>query len=142
MDAFTISTGVAGFLSLALEISKILKSYVDGVKSAPEEAHTLLTNVTALCHVLEQLVRFLRKDNKGNFANTSAMVAAIEACKDQITQLYKKIENIEVSSDKSKITQVMERLKWPLRKEDYDNTISTVQRFTQTFQFSLTISNW
>ncbi|KAI5818441.1 hypothetical protein BZA77DRAFT_342841 [Pyronema omphalodes] len=141
MDAFTISTGVAGFLSLALEISKILKSYVDGVKSAPEEAHTLLTNVTALCDVLEQLVRFLRKDYKGNFANTSAMAAAIEACKDQITQLYKKIENIEVSSDKSKITQVMERLKWPLRKEDYDNTISTVQRFTQTFQFSLTISN-
>jgi hypothetical protein len=53
MDAFTISTGVAGFLSLALEISKILKAYVDGVKSAPEEARNLLVEVTALCHALE-----------------------------------------------------------------------------------------
>ncbi|KAI5785324.1 hypothetical protein FPQ18DRAFT_351459 [Pyronema domesticum] len=142
MDAFTISTGVAGFLSLALEISKILKAYVDGVKSAPEEARNLLVEVTALCHALEQLMRFLRKDYKGNFAETSALVVAIEACRDQITELYKKIEKIEVSCEKSKIAQVMERLKWPLRKEDYDSTISTVQRFTQTFQFSLTISNW
>jgi uncharacterized protein Yka (UPF0111/DUF47 family) len=142
MDAFTISTGVAGFLSLALEISKILKAYVDGVKSAPEEARNLLAEVTALCHALEQLMRFLRKDYKGNFAETSALVVAIEACKDQITELYKKIEKIEVNCEKSKIAQVMERLKWPLRKEYYDRTISNVQRFTQTFQFSLTISNW
>ncbi|CCX31727.1 Similar to Putative ankyrin repeat protein RBE_0317; acc. no. Q1RJR6 [Pyronema omphalodes CBS 100304] len=40
-----------------------------------------------------------------------------------------------------KVAQFMEQLKWPLRIEDYDSTISTVQRFTQTFQFSLTISN-
>jgi uncharacterized protein Yka (UPF0111/DUF47 family) len=142
MDAFTISTGVAGFLSLALQISKILKAYVDGVKSAPEEARNLLAEVTALCHVLEQFMRFLEEDYNGNFAETSALVVAIEAYKDQITKLYKKIKKIEVSCEKSKIAQVMERLKWPLRKEDYDSTISTVQRFTQTFQFSLTMANW
>jgi uncharacterized protein Yka (UPF0111/DUF47 family) len=142
MDAFTISTGVAGFLSLALEISKILKAYVDGVKSAPEEARNLLAEVTALCQALKQLMRFLEEDYNGNFADTSALVVAIEAYKDQITKLYKKIKKIEVSCEKSKIAQVMERLKWPLCKEDYDSTISTVQRFTQTFQFSLTMANW
>ncbi|KAI5816856.1 hypothetical protein BZA77DRAFT_343876 [Pyronema omphalodes] len=141
MDPLTISTAVAGFLSLALEISKILKSYVDGVKSAPQEAHDLWKTVTALCHVLEQLEQFLRKDYKGNFTNTSAMVVAIEACKSQIMQLYNKIEIIEVNLEKSKITKAIERLKWPLRKDDYDSIISTIQRFTQTFQFSLTISN-
>ncbi|KAI5798521.1 hypothetical protein FPQ18DRAFT_322393 [Pyronema domesticum] len=140
MDAFTIFTGAAGFLSLALEISKILKAYVDGVESAPEEARNLLVEVTALCHALGQLVQFLQKDYEGNFAQTSALVVATDACKDQITNLYKKLKKIEVRS--GKVSQLMERLKWPFRKEDYDSTISTIQRFTQTFQFSLTISNW
>jgi hypothetical protein len=87
MDAFTISTGVAGFLSLALEISKILKAYIGGVKSAPEEARNLLVEVTALCHALEQLIQFLRKDYNGNFAETSALVVATDACKEQISNV-------------------------------------------------------
>ncbi|KAI5816207.1 hypothetical protein BZA77DRAFT_344472 [Pyronema omphalodes] len=141
MDAFTISTGVAGFLSLALEITKILTAYIDGVKSAPEEARNLLAQVTALCHTLEQLTQFLRKDYNGNFAETSALISAVEACRDQITKLYKNIVKLEVRCEKGKISQAMERLKWPFRKQDYDSTMATVQRFTQTFQFSLTISN-
>jgi hypothetical protein len=95
MDAFTISTGVAGFLSLALEISKILKAYVDGVQSAPKEARNLLVEVTALCHALEQLVQFLRKDYNGNFAETSALVVATEAWKDQITTLSKRSRRLK-----------------------------------------------
>jgi hypothetical protein len=47
MDPLSISVGVAGFLSLAMEISKILAAYVGDVKSAPEEAHSLLTEVSS-----------------------------------------------------------------------------------------------
>ncbi|KAI5808432.1 hypothetical protein BZA77DRAFT_348101 [Pyronema omphalodes] len=131
MDGFTVSTGVAGFLSLALEITKTLKAYVNDVKSAPKESRNLLAEVTALCHILERLEQFLRKEYTGNFEKTSALFVAIEACRDQITEIYNKVKKIEF----------LERLKWPFRKEDYERTISTVQRFTQTFQFSLNIEN-
>jgi hypothetical protein len=38
MDPFSISTGVAGFLSLAIELTEIIGGYIGDVKSAPEDA--------------------------------------------------------------------------------------------------------
>jgi hypothetical protein len=52
MDPISISIGVAGFLSLTLEIN-ILSNYVSDVKSAPEEANGLLREITVLKVVLE-----------------------------------------------------------------------------------------
>jgi hypothetical protein len=57
-----------------------LSTYISNVKSAPEDAKTLLAEVTALCSVLEDLVKFLRYDFKGNFTPTSTLYAAILAC--------------------------------------------------------------
>ncbi|KAI5789891.1 hypothetical protein FPQ18DRAFT_410872 [Pyronema domesticum] len=93
MDPFTLSTGVAGFLSLAIEISKILGAYVSDVKHAPEDAGNLLVEVDALCRVLEQLVEFLRNDAKGlnNFDSTSALRVMIDSCHKQIHDLYQKL---------------------------------------------------
>jgi hypothetical protein len=62
MDPLSISAGVAGFLSLAIEISKILTAYVGSVKSAPEEAQQLLQEVSALYNVSKQLAQVLRND--------------------------------------------------------------------------------
>lgn len=45
MDPLSISAGVAGFLSLAIEISKILTAYVGDARSAPEEACNLLLEI-------------------------------------------------------------------------------------------------
>jgi hypothetical protein len=95
MDPFTLSTGVAGFLSLALEISKILGAYVSDYKSAREDAKDLITEVDTLCHMLDQLVRFLRNDAKCNFQPTSALCLVIKSCQEQIQDLYKKLGKID-----------------------------------------------
>jgi hypothetical protein len=69
MGPLSVSSGVAGFLSLAMEISRILTAYIGNVKSAPDDAHNLLKEILALCHVLEQPVTLLRNDVKGHFAH-------------------------------------------------------------------------
>ncbi|KAI5787345.1 hypothetical protein FPQ18DRAFT_308011 [Pyronema domesticum] len=45
VDALSISTGVAGFMSLAIEISKFLSSYSSSFKSAREDAQRLNTEI-------------------------------------------------------------------------------------------------
>jgi hypothetical protein len=122
MDPFTISTGIAGFLSLPREISSLLKAYIGDVKSAPEDAKTLLTEVMALCQVLDQLVKLLRSDAvKKNFAQTSALSGIVVACQENIQDLYKKIEKLQIRSDK-KITEIINRtIRWPLQKEEYQS---------------------
>lgn len=118
MDPLSISAGVAGFLSLAIEISKISTNYVGSVKSEPEEAQKLLQEVSALCNVSEQLAQFLRNDEvKSKFESTSALVVTIDACHRKINDLFKKLKGLQVPSD-NKVAGFIERLKWPLRKED------------------------
>jgi hypothetical protein len=144
MDPFTISTGLAGFLSLAFEITKILTAYVSDVKSAPEEARGLLSEVSALCNVLDQLVNFLRNDVKGNFTLSSALYVAIMACQTHIGELYKKIEKLQIRSSDGKISKIINRttIAWPFLKDEYQSTLVALHRFAQTFQFSLSIKNW
>jgi hypothetical protein len=83
MDPLSISAAVAGFLSLAMDISKILKDYIDGVQTAHEDAQNLLKEVAVLCHVLEKLVQFLRSEDlvKGKrFDKTSVLLLAADTC--------------------------------------------------------------
>lgn len=82
MDPLSICAGVAGFLSLAVEISKILSVYIGDAKSAPKEAQCLLMEVDSLCLVLDQLVKLLREDVKDDFKETSALLTIITACHD------------------------------------------------------------
>lgn len=82
MDPITLSASVAGFLSLAIKITKILGSYVTNVQSAPAEARELTTQVTALCHVLETVVNVLRSDDieATSFERPSVLFSVIQAC--------------------------------------------------------------
>jgi hypothetical protein len=41
----------------------------------------------------------------------------------------------------NKMEQFIDRLKWPLHKDEFESAVAVLQRFAQTFQFSLTISN-
>ncbi|CCX04765.1 Protein of unknown function [Pyronema omphalodes CBS 100304] len=79
MDPFTIATGLAGLLSLAIEISGILSGYIGASKSAPKEVHDLLVKVSALQQVLEQLIVFLRSEEarQVSFNKTSVLLSVI-----------------------------------------------------------------
>jgi hypothetical protein len=47
-DPLSISASIAGIIGLANEVAKIVTAYVAGVKSAPDDAHCLSRELTAL----------------------------------------------------------------------------------------------
>jgi hypothetical protein len=143
MDPFTISTGVAGFLSLAIEIISILNGYIGDVNSAPKDANELLAEINALKLVLEQLIRFLRSDEakKVKFDDTAILCTAIQACQAKIEDLYKTLRGLEKTKD-NKVRGIIERPKWPFRKEECQRIVEELHRFARTFEFSLSVSNW
>jgi hypothetical protein len=139
MDPFTLATGVAGILSLTTELTKIFTEYVGGVASAPKSARSLFEEITALSHVLSQLVDFLRSENaKGNtFDKTSALCSMIAICQSNIEGLYKKIGNLSRNGGSA-----FERLKWPLSEKDCQKSVERLHRCAQFFHFSLSVSSW
>jgi hypothetical protein len=144
MDPLSLSASVAGFIGLAIQISQILKAYIDGVQSAPEEARNLLTQVAALCQVLQDLVHFLRsEDLKGrSFAKTSVLCVAIAAGQQRLEQLYLILGKLQSPGSSKTFGKLIGNIKWPLKKEEYQQTLTELRRFAQTFQFSLVVSNW
>lgn len=141
MDPFSVATGAAGLLSLAFDIARILSNYINDVQNAPQDARDLLAEITALSHVLEQLVEFLRSEAvKGkSFDQTSVLRSLIIVCQSSIERLYKTLNKPRSQSGRARL---IERFRWPLCKDDCQKTMGDLHRFSQTFQFSLTISNW
>lgn len=61
-DPLSITASIAGLVSLANEVGKIIASYIGGVKSAPGEAESLSMELAALGVVLEQTREFLLQE--------------------------------------------------------------------------------
>lgn len=146
MDPLAITMDLSGFLSLAIQISQILREYTETVKSAPTDARNILTRVDALVHILDQLKDFLEdKDDGGleqtNFHEQSALITTLKLCREAIESLYKTVRKF-VGTGKGKSHQWWKQLMWPFQKEDCTEIIERLHRYSQIFTFSLTMSNW
>jgi len=142
MDPITIATGLAGLLAQTLEISRILRTYTSGVKNAPEDARSVLNEISSLSYVLEQLTKFLQAEEtntkcSGRFRETSALCSVITICKNHVETLYRKLK-FEGTPKRGSL----QRLKWPFEKDEYVELMEVLHRCSQTFTFSLTIDNW
>lgn len=113
-------------------------AYIGDAKSTPADAQTLFTEITSLCQVLDQLVKSPRKDSNANLEHKSALCVVIKDCRKQIEGLHRRLEKLR-SDDK--LMGVVERIKWPFKKDEYRNTVEKLQRFVKTFAFALKIEN-
>ena len=141
IDPFTLATGLAGLLSLTIELSKIITDYIGAVNNAPKDAQELFTEISTLAQTLERLVKFLRSENeKGNSVDqTSVLCSARNACQDQLQSLFQKLVKI---TEGDKLSQSMQRFKWPYSEKETRQAVESLHRCTQTFHFSLTIEGW
>jgi hypothetical protein len=135
--------GVAGLLSLALEVTRTLHNYISGVKSATQNASELNSEVSALWHVLETLVEALRNDDIDTkskaFDDQSILRSVIAEYQKLVAAVYKKISKLK-SMDKTAVP--IARITWPFQKEEYQETVRTLHRYVQTLQVLLIASNW
>jgi hypothetical protein len=140
MDPFSLTVGVAGLVSLTIQLSQIVDSYVAGVKSATNSAVELSRTLTVLNSTLCRLSAFLREENaKGNsFAYTSVLFSATGACKARLQLLYDKLD----TADGSRIGRAINQLKWPLDEKRNRLAIQDIQGYIQTFEFALTVDGW
>lgn len=148
-DPFSIASGIAGFLSLAMEITKILVDYTANVKSAPSDVTKMLEEVDALVEVLEQLKDFLEDNSdtisetiKNGFQENSALSTALKICKTEIEKLRRVLHKFKVRRTDKAWLDKLQRLKWPFSKEECLEITQRLNRCSQTFTFSMTISNW
>jgi hypothetical protein len=123
MDPFTLSTGIAGFLSLTIEVIRILTDYFIDVKDAPKDVQDLLDEVNAVPLVLGQLQTFLKDEEVDVlFEKTSILRSVMEACKTDIETVCSKISKLRKLGKGSKMkalaTHTKDRMAWPYSKDE------------------------
>lgn len=139
-DPFTIATGVAGLLSLTLQVTKITVEYVKGAGKASGAIEQFRQELRALQNVLKLFEEFLKVDApKGAFQKASVLYMANSSCERQLRKLLAKFEkNIKGG----RFSQAVDRPTWPFDEKEHHRAVEDLHRYVQTFQFALNIGGW
>lgn len=95
-DPLSIAVSVAGLISLANEVEKIIASYVSSVRSAPDDVECLRTELTALSFVLKEMRKLIlqQKLDDACFDDNFSVASVLSFTSDRIKDLYKKLPTL------------------------------------------------
>ncbi|KIW77282.1 hypothetical protein Z517_09728 [Fonsecaea pedrosoi CBS 271.37] len=138
MDSLSLTASVAGLLSLTIDVTEILSKYIRSVKKAEQESLELRQELCSLCEVLKQLDQFLNGENRPSprFKDTSALFTSIQTCHATLNSLSTIVQKLPKESPEKKYYR---KLIWALQRDGKMDTIATIRRCIQIFQFSMTI---
>ncbi|KAK7419848.1 hypothetical protein QQZ08_010682 [Neonectria magnoliae] len=148
MEALGVAASVAGLISLAVEIPKLIGTAIS-IRSAPDEAKKLCQTAEVLVATLQRLEAFLKTDEARDLkmAEDSALVVSISVCQDRMLSLCKKLRSQlpEASgsphSGLQNIKNVAVRFRWSLDKTECLALVSEIHAMQSTFEFCLIIKN-
>lgn len=140
IDPFTLITGVAGLISLAIEVTKITNDFASSVKGASGQVQDLLNEIVPLKDVLQQFDNFLKtQDSLGPFAETCALISTEQYCTVKLKQLYEKLRHL---TEGRTLRRGLHALAWPYKERETAEIILSLHRCAQTFQLALTVDQW
>ena len=135
VDPLSLATGIAGLISLSLEVTRVAQQYIHDVRSSSKHIEDFLQELAVLSDVLRQLEAFLKKDELGehSFDQTSVLVKTYEACRSSLERTR------SILQERTNEHRLLKALIWPFVGKEHQQIMSTIFRWIHTFQFALTI---
>ena len=140
MDPLSMAAGVAGLVSLTLDVSTTIGSYCKSVKNARKDVQELAQELASMHSLLHQFGEFLRSQQlkTKSFESASVLATAIAVCRNNVRKISSKVQKLESDG----LASLWEKLKWPFSEKEMQKILTTLRRCAATFQFSLTIEGW
>jgi len=137
MDGISVASGVAGLITLGLQVGGTIAIYINSVKERDKNIRELHDELLLLGEVLSGLRDFLVSEKaKGrSFDTNSVLQTAIRDCRNRIERIGDKLK----PSDGGKVSRALDKLKWPFEQREVMQMTENLRRFSQTFQFAFTI---
>lgn len=137
-EPVSLAASIAGLISLGVEITKITRNYVRGVRRTSKDVEEFLQELAALVKILRQLDKLLKSYtiDEVNFDETSVLFLTHDACRKELTAIRSKLLS------RNRGHRILRALTWPFVKKEHQRTIAGIHRWAQTFQFALTIDGW
>ena len=141
MDPLSLAASVAGLASLALQIGPSLHEYFSDARDAPKDVTQYCNEIYGLFEVCEKLQDFLKVDAANAFEITESVLSrTVASCEDCLRKLAKMLDIPK--KERHRASHWIKRIKWPIYKKQVEDIIARLVRYTQLFQFALTVEGW
>ncbi|KAL9577007.1 MAG: hypothetical protein Q9212_006654 [Teloschistes hypoglaucus] len=136
MDPLTISVSILGLCTAAIQISRLLKRFVDSSSDAPASARHTITEITGIYVCINQLDAFLsgRQESprsRRSLVMLEQVIIVFTDCVSTFSQLEQILESLKTDSP----MRVIDRVKWAMKEK----TISKLLARLQTSKTSLSL---
>ena len=158
MDPLTLATGLAGLLSLAIELTKICHGYLLSAREARKSVRGFILELISLKKVLLDLQDkvIMEPDIAEAFdgrcssiienlqsrsttaSKQPAALSLMDLCKTELDTLLKRLMK---KSSGSRFRSTFNQLLWPLGEKAMQEAIDSVHRCTRIFETSISIDN-
>ena len=158
MDPLTLATGLAGLLSLTIELTKISHGYVSGARKAPKSVQGFIIELISLKKVLSDLHDkvILEPDIAEAFdgrcssimdnlqsqstiaSGQPATVNLMGQCKVELDTLSK---TLKTNSSGSRARSIIHQLGWPNREKAMQKAVDALHRYRNIFDTSISIDS-
>jgi hypothetical protein len=110
-DPLSITAGVAGILSLTIEVSRLLREQINTYQGALKDAQEILDQVDRIAQVLQGLERLIMNDAiKIHFEKTSALITICDAFHEHMFKLRNDLK--KVAQVEGRFKKIVQKCKW------------------------------
>lgn len=137
MDPVSIASGIAGLITLALQVGDTVNTYVTAIRSRSQDIKELHDELLLLGDVLSRLRDFLQSEQAtgSTFDEDSVLHLAISDCKARIERIGDKLK----PSEGGKLARAVDRIKWPFEQKEILQMMENLRRYRSTFEFAVGI---
>lgn len=141
-DILAIASGIAGLLSLTIEVYRISATYIKGVRSAPDSVRRILQELQLLKQVLLELDQLADLDDEEIFPSGPSrrrvqdLVQDPTAYQNMLQDLRREL--LDRITGKPVLLR-LKKLSWPFSEAKNLQIVADLQRYLEIFQTALNI---
>lgn len=141
MEGLGVAAGVAGILTLAIQSSKVIRDTLSGIKEASADVERLITVVSNLRLLLDQLEELWKKNDLDGGTLSKDFEVVINACAFDLDQFRKQVSRLQASPDKKTWRRTWRSLKSVLEKEKLDSMRMVILQHHSALEGHLALAN-
>lgn len=141
-EVLAIASGIAGILSLTIEVIGISYKYIAGVRGASDAVQGFVKELEELKVVLLKIEEIAEEsDDRQIFGHSGSCLLSIEDGGDYLELLGPIHEKLKKGSGHDSIRKKLKALTWPFSEDKTLALISMLHRHLEIFKTALAVDN-
>ena len=141
-EVLGVASGIAGLISLTIEVYGISYKYINGVRNANSSARRFLQELKNSETVLLRIEGLSRENDQVEvFGDSGSCVLSIRISNEYIDLLHKVRNKLEQRQTGSSIRDGMKSLTWPFSEKETSDLADSLHRHLEIYNTAFAVDN-